>query len=388
MIIIDEPELGLHHKFIDRLTDKILYSCKQIQFVLCTHSPRLVKNIFKDAQSSSNIINLRYIDKYTVCAKMNKFNENRQFYFVNDEYVNSYFSRMLLIVEGQSELELLNNKYLKELYPILKNIDVIQGAADDIVEGIVLPNERNYRADYIILKDLDKIIKICKNNKKEIVNQFKMQEKGFKYSNREDFYYGRKRIQTLNTRKRIEMMTTKCKFHYNLPFYSSIDANYYELINLIKKYFENYNTFILRTTIEGALVNYDNYYIFWDFFKSRSKNNIVKLEEVYLKMKTNDKVNLLRLLVNGKTDYILNLKELDKISSDLEKIILENRISKTNWITEWLEFYFMYIFNLMGYSENINLLDEKGLQKIRNKFFNHFKELTVLINCMYKKFKN
>jgi len=153
MIIIDEPELGLHHKFIDRLTDKILYSCKQIQFVLCTHSPRLVKNIFKDAQSSSNIINLRYIDKYTVCAKMNKFNENRQFYFVNDEYVNSYFSRMLLIVEGQSELELLNNKYLKELYPILKNIDVIQGAADDIVEGIVLPNERNYRADYIILKD-------------------------------------------------------------------------------------------------------------------------------------------------------------------------------------------------------------------------------------------
>jgi len=82
------------------------------------------------------------------------------------------------------------------------------------------------------------------------------------------------------------------------------------------------------------------------------------------------------------------LKELDKISSDLEKIILENRISKTNWITEWLEFYFMYIFNLMGYSENINLLDEKGLQKIRNKFFNHFKELTVLINCMYKKFKN
>ena len=43
---------------------------------------------------------------------MNNFNETRQMTFVNDEYVNSYFSRMFLLVEGVSELEVFNNEYI------------------------------------------------------------------------------------------------------------------------------------------------------------------------------------------------------------------------------------------------------------------------------------
>ena len=393
LIIIDEPELGLHHKFIDMLTDKILYNCKKIQFVLCTHSARLVKNVFKDSKSYSNVVNLKYKDKYTTCTKMNNFNETRQMTFVNDEYVNSYFSRMFLLVEGVSELEVFNNEYLKELYPILKNIDIIYGAADEVMAGIILPNKRNYRTEFIILKDIDKIIKINKKDGK-IVNEFKLQKNEFKYNDKEKFYYGYKRIKTLDTRRRIENIVGKCKFHYRLPFYSSVDKNYYELINQIKKYFLNYNTFILRSTIEGCLVNYDNYDIFWQFFKEKKKKqnkNIENIEKIYWKFNKNEKVNFLRLLVKGKTDYVLNLEELDKVSKDLKNLIMENRIGKTKWISEWLEFYFYYILRPLkipkeefDFRKAISV--EQDLQETRNTFFEHFKELTVLLNCIYKKY--
>lgn len=395
MIVIDEPELGLHHKFIDMLTDKILYNCKKIQFILCTHSTRLVKNVFKDTKVNSNVINLKYKDKYTLCTKMNNFEETRQLTFVNDEYVNSYFSRMLLLVEGVTELELFNNPYLKELYPVLKNIDIIYASADDVVEGIILPNKRNYKTEFIILKDFDKVIKITKEGKK-VINEFKKQKTAFKYNKEEKFYYGYKRIQTLETRKRIERIISKCKFHYTLPFYSSLDANYCELIRLTKKYFLNYNTFILKTTIEGALINYDNYNLFWEFFKQKKKKqnkNIEDLEEFYHTLKKNEKINLLRLLVNGKTDYILNLEELDKIPKEKKQLILKNRMAKTSWITEWLEFYFYDRLKPSNMPEEEfdikkEIALEENLQQTRNRFFYHFKELTVLLNCIYKKYNS
>lgn len=390
VIIIDEPELGLHHKFIDMLTDKILYSCKKIQFILSTHSARLVKNVFKDSSLYCNVVNLKYKEKYTVCTKMNNFEETRQLSFINDEYVNSYFSRMFLLVEGESELELFNNKYLRELYPVLKSIDIIHGAANEVATGIILPNKRNYRTEFVILKDLDKVIKITKKGNK-VENEFKLQKSEFKYNNKEKFYYGYKRIHTLDKRKRIQNIVDKCKFHYSLPFYSSVDSNYYDLINLLKEYFFNYNIFILRTTIEGTLINYDNYDIFWKFYKERKQNkNIEDLEQIYWKLKRNEKVNLLRLLVNGKTDYILNLEELDKISEDLKKLIMRNRIGKTKWISEWLEYYFYYILKPVNIpNEDFDFkraISSEELQRTRNIFFEHFKELTVLLNCIYKKY--
>jgi len=393
-IIIDEPELGLHHKFIDMLTEKILYNTKKIQFILCTHSARMVKNIFKDNTVLSNVINLKYKDKYTTCTKMNNLDENRELTFITDEYVNSYFSKMFLLVEGESELELFNNRYLKELYPMLKSIDILMGAGNEVASKIMLPQNRNYKTNYLIIKDMDKVLKIEKENK-SIKNQFSIEKDAFIYSDKERFYYTNKRENTLQVRNRIKAMTKKCKFHYELPFYSCKDTNYYELMKIIKQYFLNYNTFIVRTTTEGLLVNYDNYHIFWRFLKQKKlKNDTTELEQYYETLSTNEKVNFLRLLVNGKTDYLLNLNELDKIPSELKQLIKQNRIGKTKWITEWLEYYFYTTITRNGlylgedYDFKREIAYEQGLQNVRSSFYYNFKELTVLINYIYKKYYN
>ena len=391
-IIIDEPELGLHHKFIDILTDRILENCKKIQFILSTHSSRLVKNIFKDSIALSNIINLKYKNKYTECSRMKNIEEIRQLTFINDECANTYFSKMFLQVEGATELELFNNRYIKQLYPILRNVDVIYGGADDVTARIISPEQRNYVTKYLIIKDMDKIIRPMKDGKK-IVNKFAIQRGAFKYSEKERFLYGRSRKNILQLRKRIECIIEKCKFHYTLPFYSCIDDNYRILIRLIKEYLLNYNIFVVKTTVEGMLINYDNQHIFWEFFKQKKINehkNITQLENIYLSLTNNEKVNLLRLLVEGKTDYILNLGELDRIPKNIKEIIIKNKLDKTRWVTEWIDFYFKYALKYY-YSEGEFdfkkiITYEEDLQDVRRMFFIHFKELTVLINYVYKKY--
>ena len=43
VVILDEPEISLHHKLIDRLTERILGCHDAIRFLIATHSPRLLK---------------------------------------------------------------------------------------------------------------------------------------------------------------------------------------------------------------------------------------------------------------------------------------------------------------------------------------------------------
>ncbi len=390
-IIIDEPELGLHHKFIDMLTDKILDNCKKIQFILSTHSSRLVKNIFKDSNTSSNIINLKYKDKYTMCSKMNSFEETRQLTFMNDECANTYFSKMFIQVEGATELELFNNRYLKQLYPVLKNVDVIYGGADEVTARIISPERRNYKTKFLIVKDIDKVIRPRKEEKR-ILNKFEEQRGAFIYNDKEIFLYGKKRIEILQLRKRIKNILEKCKFHYKLPFYSCTDENYRDLIILIKQYLLNYNIFVAKTTVEGMLINNENCNIFWEFLKQKKENehkDITDLEKFYLDLTNNERVNLLRLLVEGKTDYILNLGELDKIPKDKKDIINRNKLDKTRWVTEWLEYYFEYILKTYCYAEDDfkkTIAYEEELKRVRNIFYLHFKELTALINHIYKEY--
>ena len=117
-------------------------SLKKIQFLLATHSSRLLKNILKEESDDRKVFNLRYKNKYTYCSEMKLLDEKRQMTFIEDEHVNCYFSDMLILVEGESELELLNNKYLKIVYPFLKNIDIIKASSNKVIENSLLPNKR------------------------------------------------------------------------------------------------------------------------------------------------------------------------------------------------------------------------------------------------------
>ncbi len=392
-IIIDEPEISLHHKYIDKISENIIDKSKKIQFLLATHSSRILKNILKEESDDRKVFNLRYKNKYTHCSEMKLLDEKRQITFIEDEHVNCYFSDMLILVEGESELELLNNKYLKILYPILKNIDIIKASSNKVIENSLLPNKRNYKTPYLIIVDMDKIIiKNKEQNKMDIKNK----DGYFVFNNKENYYYGKKRLETYYKRKRIEKMTEKCRFHYKLPFYSCDDQNFYELKKCIKEYFLNYNIFVNETTLEGLLVNNENYFIFWKFYKKLigKQKDIKDLEEYYDNLNEHDKVNLLRLLVSGKTDYILKLSELDKMPKEIYNMIKKYITNKTSgWISLWIEYYLIYLLRI-DYTNDENKCRKLNNELLRKKeqckdgFHNDFIELSNLLKEITKRYSN
>lgn len=392
-IIIDEPEISLHHKYIDKISENIIDKSKKIQFLLATHSSRILKNILKEESDDRKVFNLRYKNKYTHCSEMKLLDEKRQITFIEDEHVNCYFSDMLILVEGESELELLNNKYLKILYPILKNIDIIKASSNKVIENSLLPNKRNYKTPYLIIVDMDKIIiKNKEQNKMDIKNK----DGYFVFNNKENYYYGKKRLETYYKRKRIEKMTEKCRFHYKLPFYSCDDQNFYELKKYIKEYFLNYNIFVNETTLEGLLVNNENYFIFWKFYKKLigKQKDIKDLEEYYDNLNEHDKVNLLRLLVSGKTDYILKLSELDKMPKEIYNMIKKYITNKTSgWISLWIEYYLIYLLRI-DYTNDDNKCRKLNNELLRKKeqckdgFHNDFIELSNLLKEITKRYSN
>ena len=392
-IIIDEPEISLHHKYIDKISENIIDKSKKIQFLLATHSSRILKNILKEESDDRKVFNLRYKNKYTHCSEMKLLDEKRQITFIEDEHVNCYFSDMLILVEGESELELLNNKYLKILYPILKNIDIIKASSNKVIENSLLPNKRNYKTPYLIIVDMDKIIiKNKEQNKMDIKNK----DGYFVFNNKENYYYGKKRLETYYKRKRIEKMTEKCRFHYKLPFYSCDDQNFYELKKYIKEYFLNYNIFVNETTLEGLLVNNENYFIFWKFYKKLigKQKDIKDLEEYYDNLNEHDKVNLLRLLVSGKTDYILKLSELDKMPKEIYNMIKKYITNKTSgWISLWIEYYLIYLLRI-DYTNDENKCRKLNNELLRKKeqckdgFHNDFIELSNLLKEITKRYSN
>lgn len=390
IIVIDEPEISLHHKYIDKLSDRIIENNAN-QYILTTHSSRLLKNMLRYSGNDNNIIHLKYKNKYTICNNMKLFEDKRQNNVINDEHVNSYFSNMILLVEGESELQLFYNESLRTIYPILKNIDIVKAATDRVVKDGILPDKRKYDAPYLILIDMDKVMaanisenKFCEKKSEGYLLEYP----------KEKYYYGAKRQQTNELKKQIMNMMKKCKFHYILPFYACTDKNYYALIKKIKNYLIQHNVFVNSTTIEGLLVNDENQNLFWKYCLRKKKINS-DLIEYYNNQNNVNQTNLLRLLVEGKTDYILNLKELDKIEPKLKKLIEENKISKKTegWISDWINYYLCDILKI-EHSTNSEaklkskLKKDENIEKCKQYLQNDFSELTNLIKEITKKCSN
>ena len=387
VIIIDEPEISLHHKYIDRISEKIIENNK-MQYVVATHSARLLKNVFRNNEQTNNIIHLKYQGKYTTCSKMKLFTDERQNSVINDEHANSYFSDMLLLVEGESELQLFNDPNLRQVYPILKKLDIIKAATDSVIKDGVLPSKMNYRTPYLILIDMDKVIVPHPQKNEFVVNA---KDGYFKRYEKEKYYYGEKRENTYQLQKRIRAMLEKCRFHHILPFYACTDKNYYDLINCIKDYFLQYHTFVNSTTIEGLLVNSNNSDKFWNYYVEKYKPS-QDLVTYYQTIRFNEQINLLRLLVSGKTDYILNLKQLDKIYPNVKTMIQENVISqKTNgWISDWIEYYLCDILKIPqdeNTKQNLKrkLKEEQNKKMCRDSFNREFREISNIFKEISKR---
>ena len=407
-VVLDEPEISLHHKLIDQLTLRI-FSCNgAIRFIIASHSPRLLKNIIQLEQSNCTVLHVSADNRKSLVKPVRLFSQeldNRPRIVMTDQHANAYFSRYILSVEGTSETEVFSNPFLQELFPILRNIDVMEGMSNDIVQRIVSPRQRRFHTKFLLLVDMDKVL--TKHTKSRITqksdNKFDLSSKYFPSGDpfSERYLYTSDRTQQFMRRKRIEGLAERGHFHYWYPFLSSNDQNFNNMLSLIREYLLERNIFAVMTTIEGTLINYSNLDLFWTYYaaKRSAEPSFSQISAAYVTYLKNDRLNFMRLLHSGKSDFILNLDEIQKcnpsIDSKLYQLIERNRAKKTDgWMTDWLNHCLCSFVDIdsdnidafMQYSKKLS--DPSVRFQAQDLFRHYFAELFDIIHIIQRELKN
>lgn len=393
VLLMDEPEISLHFHMIDELSDVLFECVEDITVLSSTHSPRFVKNILVKEQDNCTIYQIYKRGDYSQLCLLSMFarEEKREKYFLTEHHANAFFAKILILVEGETEIELLQNSYLRILFPILKETEIIKGMSDKVVYRIINTTTRHYNVPMAALLDMDKILEWdMKNNRMIWKREYQF------VSKREKYYYGGKRNATVLRKKRIRAMCSKCKFSYRLPFFSSEDENYRELLRVIQEYYQNYNIFPVRTTIEGVLINENNYEKIMNYLDYIGKWDSVG-KAFQLLYNDTDRVNFLRLLFHGKSDFLLKtkviIKKNKKIYEDLKNTLEQHAIGKTDWVSEWIKYYFIETLDIpeekMTPKQFAKLCKEPRIKKLlREQFALDFAELFQFIDSITKLFNS
>ena len=388
IVICDEPEISLHTQYLDELAETLLNIDRRTCLIISTHSPRLVKNIVKESRTAM-LYNVVLHNKYSSINKMQKFIQYspESKYRVTDEHINSYFARMNIFVEGETELELFSNPYLCELFPELKKVDVYKAMSDESNFKIMNPKMVKNTIPYLCLIDMDKVVDYNITGKK-----FTIKDDFLKNSKEEIFMYRNKHqmeAYPLHQRKRIYAMIEKLKVHYRLPYYSCADINYKELIEIIHEYLLQRNVYTLSTTIEGTLVNSNTANFALDFLKAKNSSTVFADFKAYFEESHPvEQVNMLRILFNGKSDLLQDHKRIIKQGVANPEFVKTKGVGKktSGWVSKYLDSYFQ---SLISESTNdplkqfkVYLADDIQRKSIENKFASSFVELYRLIKTI------
>ncbi len=135
-----------------------------------------------------------------------------------------HFAKMTLHVEGATELEVFKNRHLREVFPVLKSVEIMTGMSDRVVYNLTAPIKRNYQTPSIAVADMDQRLEL----KEKLKGQYRFCLKKLKEYpvERENYHYGKKRKDMLYRKNRIKNVGAKCNFTYYLPFFSCEDSNF------------------------------------------------------------------------------------------------------------------------------------------------------------------
>ena len=306
-------------------------------------------------------------------------------YRVSDDHINSYFSRGILFVEGETELELFSNPYIKILFPKLKEIDVFKAMSDEPILNIMNPKLVNTHTPYMCLIDMDKAIRYDKERKKLFLkNEYfpsNVKER-FQYRNKHEF-----NEYLYAQRKRINAMSDKLHIHYYMPFQSCDDPNYHVFISAVQQYLLAYNVFSFITTIEGALISKNAVDFSLEFLqKKKSERAFNEFKEYWDGLQRTDQSNVLRIVFNGKSDLLKTWKEVSKKLDSDKKLILERVMigGKTSgWVSEYLDAFFESLAPTDGVFSGKTfrkyLEKDENVTSAKKEFEHFFPELHSLI---------
>lgn len=347
LVILDEPEIGLHPRVIDELTKFISTDCSRIQTLLSTHSSRVVRNSM--LLNKANIFQINQDDYRTEIKKVKSFENTKLNKVVSDKEASYYFSPGILFVEGVTEYELFTHPIIKNRFPILERMEIFSYNSNNISLDISHPNQRKMNIPYLLLLDLDKILKYMPDKKRfKIVGDAYNPLKNKEIEKKENYLYGEKRFFQL-LRKRIVGMTKKITYSYHDDTFTFKDNYFDGLIEMVTYYCKQYNVFPVKTTIEGVLINNKNYEMFYGWLISDeslySKKD--KLVEAYNKSKIVDyRINLLRTIVEGNLEPLFALKKSylkpipnGDIKDGYDIVLQLPKVKKgSGWVSAFLEY--------------------------------------------------
>ena len=385
LVLLDEPEISLHPKLVDELSDTICDSNDKLSFLISSHSSRLTKNLMIGS-GRIELFNIRLVSKYSDITQMKLFPQYSPTSTprVTDDHVNSYFSRAILFVEGETELEFFSNPFLHILFPALHVIDVYKALSDKPVLNIMHPEKNRVAIPYLCLIDMDKAVGYEPKTKKYFTrNEY------ISGNHKEQFLFRSKNSNTpyiYHQRKRIEAMANRLHIHYFRPFLSTNDPAHADFVETIHKYLLNYNIFAFSTTIEGALINKNSIDFSIDFLKGQIKedafNNFLSLLN---RVGGVDKLNLLRLVFDGKSDLWQTYKSIKKQLDPEEANVIDNAFvgKKTSgWVTKYIEAFLTKELGQKNLSERDfkrQMEDEQLKLTLINSFKAQFPELYDLL---------
>ncbi|OPG94390.1 hypothetical protein B2I21_30850 [Chryseobacterium mucoviscidosis] len=371
LIMIDEPELHLHLKKIEEFIKEVkeYERYETTKWIFATHSPSFAKNIIIENVDYDifHVTNTEIFSRSRL-TKINGFKQ-KKYKLLSDNEASLFFSELCLFVEGDTELEIFKNEYIRILFPKLHKIDIYSFDGKDDKLKLVNPNDRKSKVKYLVLIDMDKVLSYVPKHKKfkisggSYLNAMKNQF----IANREAYHYKRKFNDTFKVRNKIENTLKSTKFEIDstgLCIKESQERS--ELIKLLKLYYSQYNFIPLETTIEGSIINKENYQIFYEWINKYNWDNS-KFESLYNSLETDaQKTSLLRVIFFGKTDWLSGEKEesrdnfefsktfkvIRQIRSELKKADLDFGDKTSGWITLYLNWFFENKINVRKTENN------------------------------------
>lgn len=336
-VIIDEPEMGLHLKMIDTLMDSLVNYSKKVKFILLTHSPRLASIGLKEV---GKLYKVNIENGYTVVKQVVKNNTQiKQLSRLSDTESGMLFSDFLLFVEGVSEYELFTHKKLKTLFPVLKEIDVVNTNSDNPVIDLLISG--GIGIPYMNLLDLDKVVAFESKGS----NDYEIKVKKYPYcaikNKRRKKYMKNSYNKYSKTLKEIQMIE---ELHKEIITSSSVlgvrPTDFENIFKMIQSVCDISNIYLNKVDIEYVLACSAT---FDEWFLSYIKGNNKK-KQILDSFKNCVEKNILRTwLVEGKDEFLNKIKNPD-VQSNFPVLYSEfnsKRLKKADgWVSNYLDFYF------------------------------------------------
>lgn len=370
IILLDEPEIGLHNEFISEIVEALNSNIKKRAFcMLSTHSPKLIVDL-NNKNANYAIYRVTKKGLYSFISRMNTSWITNSKHKVTVRETECYFYDYLVYVEGETEVQLFSHPKILELFNKLKKVHFYSFDSNDQRLKTVLSDNLNLGVPYKLIVDMDKILQYNKKGKfnlssTQTVNPFsntRIQDKEH-YA----FFNTKKAVNNSAIRAIIDKLIKK---NYSLlPNKNYVDDNdFNRLMYSIISYCNYYDVIVNWSTIEGTVITYENIDDFIDFIDKKGIKHTNQHTAYCSEKDIREKTILVLSEYNGKNEIFKCARYNNKSVS--------KAIDKTEgWISEWIDYYFKLRID--------SLTDETDRKKrFKNDFPQLYNTLQIIENML------